>query len=123
MLGLLCTIYLVGAVFTPMAGPRIDRRGDRTKVISGLSVFCTGILIAQSMASSFSGSAADDATAVGLWFRRQFWIRAESGSDRLRFGRLADRVATHFPERRSIRVVDFIAYAKKRFLHSCGSLS
>jgi MFS family permease len=66
MLGLLCTIYLVGAVFTPMAGPRIDRRGDRTKVISGLSVFCTGILIAQSMASSFSGSAADDATAVGL---------------------------------------------------------
>ena len=90
-LGLVFVVYLVGATLTPLAGRWIDRLGHRVSfaaamllaiagslitlnhhlvaVCAGLAIFCTGIFIAQSAASSFIGSIAKTAKAlaVGLY--------------------------------------------------------
>jgi MFS family permease len=90
-LGLIFAVYLVGAGITPLAGRWIDRLGHRAAfswammlsitgclmtlahnlaaVIAGLAVFCTGIFIVQSTASSFIGTVAKNAkaAAVGLY--------------------------------------------------------
>jgi predicted MFS family arabinose efflux permease len=90
-LGWLFSVYLVGAVVTPLAGRWIDRHGHRAglslsvglgvagtaltavpslrAVIVGLSIFATAIFIAQSSATSHVGANAehDRALAVGLY--------------------------------------------------------
>lgn len=90
-LGLLFTVYLVGAFVTPLAGRFIDRIGHRTTlalafgggvagisltllpslpaVILGLSLCCTGSFIGHSCASSYIGTVAREsrASAVGLY--------------------------------------------------------
>ena len=90
-LGWLFSVYLVGAIVTPMAGRWIDRYGHRTGlslsvvlgvtgalltalpslplVIVGLSVFATAVFIAQSSATSHVGANAehDRALAIGLY--------------------------------------------------------
>jgi predicted MFS family arabinose efflux permease len=90
-LGNIFVVYLAGALFTPLAGKWIDRLGQRkafalamllalagvlvtlipslVAVIAGLAIFCTGIFIGQSSASSFIGRAAKGAkaAAVGLY--------------------------------------------------------
>jgi predicted MFS family arabinose efflux permease len=90
-LGLVFTVYLVGAVITPIAGRVIDRMGHRfaltmamgsgaagitltliphlAVVLSGLAMCCTGVWIAQSSASSYIGTVAREAraAAVGLY--------------------------------------------------------
>jgi predicted MFS family arabinose efflux permease len=90
-LGRVFMAYLVGAALTPFSGRLIDRHGQRSAftaaiaiaicgvlltlipsvaaVIAGLAIFCTGIFIAQSSASSFIGKAARGAkaSAVGLY--------------------------------------------------------
>jgi predicted MFS family arabinose efflux permease len=90
-LGWLFSVYLVGAIVTPLAGRWIDRYGHRTglslsvglgvtgalltalpslpMVIVGLSVFATAVFIAQSSATSHVGANAehDRALAVGLY--------------------------------------------------------
>jgi len=90
-LGLVFTVYLAGAVFTPIAGRAIDRMGHRfaltmgmaiaasglaltlaphlASVLAGLAMCCTGAWIAQSAASSYIGTVAREAraAAVGLY--------------------------------------------------------
>jgi predicted MFS family arabinose efflux permease len=90
-LGLLFTVYLVGAFVTPFAGRWIDRLGHRftlalafgggiagicltllpslPAVILGLSLCCTGVFIGHSSASSYIGTVAREsrAAAVGLY--------------------------------------------------------
>jgi predicted MFS family arabinose efflux permease len=90
-LGLVFTVYLAGAVCTPIAGRTIDRRGHRFAltmamliaasgvsltlaphlpfVLAGLAMCCTGAWIAQSAASSYIGTVAHEAraAAVGLY--------------------------------------------------------
>jgi predicted MFS family arabinose efflux permease len=90
-LGLLFTVYLVGAVITPVAGRWIDRLGHRRAlvcalglsltgsaltlcgplwvIVAGLALCCTGVFIAQSTASSYVGKVAEGAraAAVGLY--------------------------------------------------------
>jgi predicted MFS family arabinose efflux permease len=90
-LGLVFVVYLVAAGLTPLGGRWIDRLGHRVAfsaamllaiagclmtlahnlvaVIAGLAVFCTGIFIVQSAASSYIGIAASSAkaAAVGLY--------------------------------------------------------
>ena len=90
-LGLLFVVYLVGAVITPVAGRAIDRLGHRfalvaafsagatgvlltlmhslPAVMTGLTLACTGVFIANSAGSSYVGSAATEsrASAVGLY--------------------------------------------------------
>jgi predicted MFS family arabinose efflux permease len=90
-LGWLFSVYLVGAIVTPLAGHWIDRYGARTGltlavvlgvsgalltalpslavVIVGLSVFATAVFIAQSSATSHVGANAehDRALAIGLY--------------------------------------------------------
>jgi predicted MFS family arabinose efflux permease len=90
-LGLIFTVYLVGAVITPFAGRAIDRVGHRfalaaaftgaiagialtlipsvAVVMAGLALCCTGVFVAQSAASSYIGSVATEAraAAVGLY--------------------------------------------------------
>jgi predicted MFS family arabinose efflux permease len=90
-LGRIFVVYLAGAVFTPLAGRFIDRLGQRQAftlamllalagvlltlipsvlaVMAGLAIFCTGIFIGQSSASSYIGKAATGAraAAVGLY--------------------------------------------------------
>lgn len=90
-LGFLFTVYLVGAVITPIAGRWIDRLGHRAAlsgalslslggtaltllaplaaVIAGLALCCTGVFIAQSAASSYIGRVTKEgrAAAVGLY--------------------------------------------------------
>jgi predicted MFS family arabinose efflux permease len=90
-LGLLFVVYLVGAVINPVAGKWIDRVGHKTTfsaalsvctvgglmtlthsaplVIGGLAVFCTGVFIAQSSATSYVGVIATEAkaSAIGLY--------------------------------------------------------
>ena len=90
-LGLVFTVYLVGAVITPFAGRAIDRMGHRFAltvaftggiagisltlvasvpvVMAGLALCCTGVFIAQSSASSYIGIATHEAraAAVGLY--------------------------------------------------------
>ncbi len=90
-LGLVFTVYLAGAVCTPIAGRTIDRRGHRFAltmamfiaaagmsltlvprlpfVLAGLAMCCTGAWIAQSSASSYIGTVAHEAraAAVGLY--------------------------------------------------------
>jgi predicted MFS family arabinose efflux permease len=90
-LGLLFTVYLVGAFVTPFAGRLIDRVGHRftlalafgggiagisltllpslAAVILGLSLCCTGVFIGHSSASSYIGTVAREgrAAAVGLY--------------------------------------------------------
>jgi MFS transporter, YNFM family, putative membrane transport protein len=90
-LGLVFTVYLVGAVVTPVAGRAIDRMGHRFTltmamvggaagisltlvprlpfVLAGLAMCCTGVWIAQSSASSYIGTVAREAraAAVGLY--------------------------------------------------------
>lgn len=90
-LGLVFTVYLVGAVITPIAGKTIDRMGHRfaltmamgtgaagisltllphlSLVLTGLAMCCTGVWIAQSAASSYIGTVAREAraAAVGLY--------------------------------------------------------
>lgn len=90
-LGLVFTVYLVGAVITPFMGRVIDRMGHRfaltigfigaiggifatlvpslAMVMAGLALCCTGVFAAQSSASSYIGIAAKEAraAAVGLY--------------------------------------------------------
>jgi YNFM family putative membrane transporter len=90
-LGLVFTVYLVGAVITPFMGRLIDRMGHRfaltvgltgaiggilatlvpsvAMVMAGLALCCTGVFAAQSSASSYIGTVAADAraAAVGLY--------------------------------------------------------
>jgi MFS transporter, YNFM family, putative membrane transport protein len=90
-LGLLFTVYLVGAVVTPFAGRLIDSMGHRVTltlaftggivgialtllpslpaVVLGLSLCCTGVFIGHSSASSYIGTVAREgrASAVGLY--------------------------------------------------------
>jgi predicted MFS family arabinose efflux permease len=90
-LGLVFTVYLVGAAITPIAGRAIDRMGHRFAltmamaggaagisltlvphlvfVMAGLAMCCTGVWIAQSSASSYIGTVAKEAqaAAVGLY--------------------------------------------------------
>lgn len=90
-LGLLFTVYLVGALVTPMVGRLIDRIGHRLTlalafgggvagicltllpslpaVIVGLAMTCTGSFIGHSSASSYIGTVAREgrASAVGLY--------------------------------------------------------
>jgi len=90
-LGMLFSVYLVGAVITPFAGRLIDRLGHRAAlvmafsggmlgialtlvhslaaVLVGLALCCTGVFIANSSGSSYVGTAARDAkaAAVGLY--------------------------------------------------------
>ena len=90
-LGMLFSVYLVGAVITPFAGRLIDRLGHRVAlviafsggmvgiaitlmhnlaaVLVGLALCCTGVFIANSSGSSYVGTAARDAkaAAVGLY--------------------------------------------------------
>jgi predicted MFS family arabinose efflux permease len=90
-LGLVFTVYLAGAVCTPIAGRTIDRRGHRFAltmamlvaasglsltlvprlpfVLAGLAMCCTGAWVAQSAASSYIGTVAHEArvAAVGLY--------------------------------------------------------
>jgi MFS transporter, YNFM family, putative membrane transport protein len=90
-LGLLFTVYLVGAVVTPYAGRAIDRVGHRAAlataftggvagisltlihslpaVLAGLALCCTSVFVAQSSANSYIGIAAREsrAAAVGLY--------------------------------------------------------
>lgn len=90
-LGRVFMVYLAGAAFTPLAGRFIDRQGQRRAftlailislggvlltlipfvpvVMTGLAIFCTGIFIGQSSASSYIGKAAHEAkaAAVGLY--------------------------------------------------------
>jgi predicted MFS family arabinose efflux permease len=90
-LGLLFSVYLVGAFVTPFAGRLIDRVGHRftlalafgggiagicltllpslPAVILGLAMCCTGVFIGHSSASSYIGTVAREAraSAVGLY--------------------------------------------------------
>jgi predicted MFS family arabinose efflux permease len=90
-LGMLFSVYLVGAVITPFAGRLIDRLGHRAAlviafsggmagigltllhslpaVLLGLALCCTGVFIANSSGSSYVGTAAREAkaAAVGLY--------------------------------------------------------
>jgi predicted MFS family arabinose efflux permease len=90
-LGLVFTVYLVGAFVTPFAGRLIDRVGHRftlavafgggvagicltllprlPAVILGLALCCTGVFIGHSSASSYIGVVAQEAraSAVGLY--------------------------------------------------------
>jgi predicted MFS family arabinose efflux permease len=90
-LGLVFTVYLAGAIFTPIAGRAIDRVGHRFAlnmamaiaasglaltlarhlacVLAGLAMCCTGAWIAQSTASTYIGTVAREApaAAVGLY--------------------------------------------------------
>jgi len=90
-LGMLFSVYLVGAFVTPFAGRLIDRIGHRLTValafggsvagisltllpslpavILGLAISCTGGFIAHSSASSYIGTVAREAraSAVGLY--------------------------------------------------------
>ncbi|MGA3099330.1 MAG: MFS transporter [Bryobacteraceae bacterium] len=90
-LGLIFSVYLVGAVITPFAGRAIDRLGHRRAVtaafaggvagicltlihslivvLAGLALCCTAVFIAQAAASSYIGTAATEAraAAVGLY--------------------------------------------------------
>ena len=90
-LGLVFSVYLVGAAITPFAGRIIDRAGHRTAlatgyagaiagivltlvprthmVMAGLALCCTGVFIAQSSASSYIGTVTREgrAAAVGLY--------------------------------------------------------
>jgi predicted MFS family arabinose efflux permease len=90
-LGLLFTVYLVGAAVTPLAGRSIDRLGSRftlvvaftggiagialtlaphlSAVLAGLALCSTAVFVAQAAASSFIGTVAREAraAAVGLY--------------------------------------------------------
>ncbi len=90
-LGLVFTVYLIGAVVTPLAGRTIDRMGHRFAlamatltgaagmaltivphlwaVIAGLAMCCTGVWVSQSAATSYIGTVAREAraAAVGLY--------------------------------------------------------
>jgi len=103
-LGLLFVVYLVGAVVTPIAGRSIDRVGHRFAlaaaysggaagiaitlarslplVMLGLSLCCTGVFIAQSAASSYIGTVAEEAraAAVGLYVMF-YYIGGSAGAE------------------------------------------
>jgi MFS transporter, YNFM family, putative membrane transport protein len=90
-LGFLFVVYLAGAAATAKAGRAIDRFGNRAAmvaaftgsaagacltlvhslaaVVTGLTLVCTGVFIAQAAASSYVGRAATEsrASAVGLY--------------------------------------------------------
>ncbi|HJT89338.1 MAG TPA: MFS transporter [Bryobacteraceae bacterium] len=90
-LGMLYTVYLVGAAVTPMAGHWIDRAGHRITlmliysgaaagilatllpwlpaILLGLTLCCTAVFVAQSACYSYIGRVAHEAraAAVGLY--------------------------------------------------------
>jgi MFS transporter, YNFM family, putative membrane transport protein len=90
-LGFIFVVYLAGVVMTPLAGRRVNRSGHRRMllyaamltavgalmtlapelavVIAGLGVYCSGVFISQSSATSFVGMAAtrNRALALGLY--------------------------------------------------------
>jgi MFS transporter, YNFM family, putative membrane transport protein len=102
-LGLLFTVYLVGAFVTPLAGRLIDRMGHRftlalafsvgiagicltllpnlPAVVIGLSMCCTGVFVGHSSASSYIGTVARGgrASAVGLYVMC-YYIGGSAGS-------------------------------------------
>jgi predicted MFS family arabinose efflux permease len=102
-LGLLFTVYLVGAFVTPLVGRLIDRIGHRLTlalafgggiagicltlvvslpaVILGLALCCTGSFIGHSSASSYIGTVAREAraSAVGLYVMC-YYIGGSAGS-------------------------------------------
>jgi predicted MFS family arabinose efflux permease len=90
-LGFIFVVYLAGVIVTPLAGRRVNREGHRRMllyaalltaigavmtlaprlavVIVGLGVYCSGVFISQSSATSFVGAAAkrNRALALGLY--------------------------------------------------------
>ncbi|HUB84035.1 MAG TPA: MFS transporter [Bryobacteraceae bacterium] len=102
-LGLLFSVYLVGAFVTPLMGRLIDRAGHRVTlalafgggiagicltlvaslpaVIAGLALVCTGTFIGHSSASSYIGTVAREAraSAVGLYVMC-YYIGGSAGS-------------------------------------------
>ena len=90
-LGSIFFVYLIGAAITPLSGRWIDRHGHRYAlgasaaigvlgvlltlapsvglVIAGLAICCTGVFIAQAIATSYIGTVAEHsrALAVGLY--------------------------------------------------------
>jgi YNFM family putative membrane transporter len=90
-LGAIFTVYLIGAVITPVAGMILDRAGYRrtltsavgmiaagtlltlihslTLIVTGLALSATGVFICQAAASSYVGKAAGKArsSAAGLY--------------------------------------------------------
>jgi MFS transporter, YNFM family, putative membrane transport protein len=90
-LGFIFVVYLAGVIMTPLAGRRVNREGHRrmllyaamltaagavmtlapqlTVVIAGLGIYCSGVFISQSSATSFVGMAAkrNRALALGLY--------------------------------------------------------
>jgi len=102
-LGLVFVVYLIAAGLTPLGGRWIDRLGHRVSfsaaillsiagvlitlnhnllaVVAGLAIFCTGLFIAQSAASSYIGIAATSAqaAAVGL-YATSYYLGGSFGS-------------------------------------------
>ena len=96
-LGMVFSVYLVGAAITPVAGPILDRVGYRKAlmgaagivatgmlltlvhsvpvIISGLAVAATGVFICQAAASSNVGKAAEIAgsSAAGLYIASYYF--------------------------------------------------
>ena len=90
-LGFIFVVYLAGVIMTPLAGRRVNKEGHRrmllyaamltaagavmtlapqlTVVIAGLGIYCSGVFISQSSATSFVGMAAkrNRALALGLY--------------------------------------------------------
>ncbi len=99
-LGFLFVVYLVGAVITPIAGRSIDRVGHRfalvlafaggiagilltliqtlPAVMLGLALCCTGVFVAQSAASSYIGTVADEARAAAVGLYSMFYYAGGS---------------------------------------------
>jgi predicted MFS family arabinose efflux permease len=99
-LGLLFSVYLVGAFLTPLAGRLIDTLGNRfalalaftggiagisltliahlPAVVAGLALCCTSVFIAHSAASSYIGVVAREARAVAVGLYVSFYYAGGS---------------------------------------------
>ena len=99
-LGLLFTVYLVGAAITPVGGRAIDRLGHRwtllaafgggmigmaltlihrlPAVLAGLALCCSGVFIAHSAASSYVGTVAREARAAAVGLYAMFYYAGGS---------------------------------------------
>jgi len=99
-LGLLFTVYLVGAAITPVGGRAIDSLGHRwtllaafgggmigmaltlihrlPAVLAGLALCCSGVFIAHSAASSYVGTVAREARAAAVGLYAMFYYAGGS---------------------------------------------